>query len=132
MIVTITSCAPVRALSSPTTQPTAAPPTKPPSTQTTTCTTTGMLTLSPREVAGRAAGGRPAADLALAADVEHSRLVRERAREPGQDERRGLDAGLRERVEDRAEVAVVNRRAERRLLEQRRDRVRVEDRALEH
>ena len=40
----ITSCAPVLALSSPTTQPITAPPTKPPITQTITWMTGGRLT----------------------------------------------------------------------------------------
>ena len=71
-------------------------------------------------------------ELALRADVEQARLVGQRDRQTGQDQRRGLDAGLRQRVEDGGQVAVVDRRADRRLLEQRRDRVRVDDRSLEH
>ena len=70
-------------------------------------------------------------ELALRADVEQARLVRQRDREPSQDQRRGLHAGFGQRVEHRGQVAVVDGRADRGLLEQRRDRVRVEDRALE-
>ena len=74
---------------------------------------------------------RAADELALPADVEQARLVRQGDREPGQDQRRGLHARLGQRVEHRGQVAVVDGRADRGLAEQRRDGVRVEDRALE-
>src|ERR1022692_2893268 len=51
MIVTITSYAPVRALSTPTIQPITAPPTNAPSTQTMTWITGGRLTPKPSQVA---------------------------------------------------------------------------------
>ncbi len=51
MIVTITSWAPVLALSAPTIQPITAPPMKAPITHTIMCTTGGMLTAKPSQVA---------------------------------------------------------------------------------
>ena len=51
MIVTTTSCAPVRAFSSPTIQPITAPPANPPRTHTITWMTGGRLTPKPSQVA---------------------------------------------------------------------------------
>ena len=65
---------------------------------------------------------RAADPLAGGADVEQAGPERQRHREPGQDQRRGLGRSLRERVEDRADRAAVERRG---------DRVRVDDRTLE-
>ena len=66
---------------------------------------------------------RAADPLAGGADVEQAGPERQRDRETGQDQRRGLERRLRERVENRPDRAAVERRA---------DRVRVKDRALEH
>ena len=51
MIVRMTSCAPVRALTSPTIQPITAPPAKAPMMQTTACSTIGRFTAYPSQVA---------------------------------------------------------------------------------
>ncbi len=51
MIVRITSCAPVRALRAPTSQPMTTPPASAPSTHTTTWMTAGMLYAKPSQAA---------------------------------------------------------------------------------
>ena len=78
------------------------------------------------EAVAEVGGHDGAADeLALPADVEQARLVRQRDREPSQDQRHGLHGRLGQRVEHRGQVAIVDGHADRGLLEQHPDRVRV-------
>jgi len=65
MIVTITSCAPVRALISPVSQPMTAPPTNPPTNADDHCAKNGRLTV----VAEPGREDRAADELALPSDV---------------------------------------------------------------
>ena len=97
----ITSCAPVRALSRPTTPPQSAPPMIPAMTAT-------IRWMHDRQVpveADEAGEGRAQDDLALGADVEQAGPEGQADREPGQDQRSRVGERLRERVEDAGDRA---------------------------